>query len=98
MSEKAPPKLQGGFPMRQRSLRALLVVLLAAAAAHAVVNNSDGRAPATGIADGYAIVILADPPVADAPGVAHLKNGKIDFNNAATGKYRSALAQARNDF
>jgi minor extracellular serine protease Vpr len=84
--------------MRQRSLGALLAVLFAAASAHAIVNNSDGGGPATGIADGYAIVILADPPLADAPGVAHLKNGKIDFNNAANGKYKSALAHARNDF
>src|SRR6266481_6423212 len=84
--------------MRQRSLGALLAVLFAAASAHAIVSNSDGRGPATGIADGYAIVILADPPLADAPGVAHLKNGKIDFNNAANGKYQSALAHARNDF
>jgi minor extracellular serine protease Vpr len=84
--------------MRQRSFGGLLAVLFAAAAAHAIVNNSDGRPPATGIADGFAIVILADPPLADAPGVAHLKNGKIDFNNAANGKYQSALAHARNDF
>ncbi len=85
--------------MRQRSLNAFLAVLFAAAmAAHAVVNNADGRPPATGIADGYAIVTLSDPPLADWPGAARAKNGKIDFNNGANGRYQAALAQARNDF
>jgi len=84
--------------MRQRSVNAFLAVLFAAAAAHAVVNNSDGRLPATGIADGYAIVILADPPLAAWPGVTRAKNGKIDFNSGANGQYQAALAHARNDF
>ena len=85
--------------MRQRSLNAFFAVLFAvAAAAHAVVDNSDGRGPATGIADGFAIVILSDPPLADWPGVARSKNGKIDFNNGANGRYQAALSHARNDF
>ncbi len=85
--------------MKRRSLNAFLAVLFAAAtAAQAVVNDADGRPPATGIADGYAIVVLADPPLADWPGVARAKNGKIDFNNGANGQYQAALAHARNDF
>jgi minor extracellular serine protease Vpr len=85
--------------MYKRSLNAFFAVLFAAAtAAHAIVNDSDGSPPATGIADGYAIVILSDPPLADWPGVARAKNGKIDFNNGANGRYQAALAHARNDF
>jgi subtilisin family serine protease len=85
--------------MQRRSLNAFFAVLFAAAAAaHAVVNNADGNPPATGIADGYAIVILSDPPLADWPGAARAKNGKIDFSNGANGQYQAALAHARNDF
>src|SRR5438309_298813 len=85
--------------MFQRSRNAFIAVLfVAASAAHAIVNNSDGNAPATGIADGYAMVILSDPPLADWPGVARAKNGKIDFNNGANGQYQAALSHARNDF
>jgi len=84
--------------MRVRFMNAFLAVLFAAAAAHAVVNNSDGRLPATGLADGYAIVILSDPPLAAWPSVARAKNGKIDFTNGANGQYQAALAHARNDF
>ncbi len=85
--------------MHKRSLNAFFAVLFAAAtAAHAIVNDTDGSPPATGIADGYAIVTLSDPPLADWPGVARAKNGKIDFNNGANGRYQAALSQARNDF
>src|SRR5438128_9192188 len=85
--------------MLQRSRNAFLAVLFAAAtAAQAIVNNSDGGPPATGIAAGYAIVILSDPPLADWPGAARAKNGKIDFTNGANGQYQASLAHARNDF
>src|SRR5712664_4238276 len=85
--------------MHKRSLNAFFAVLFAAAtAAHAIVNDTDGSPPATGIADVYAIVTLSDSPFADWPGVARAKNGKIDFNNGANGRYQAALSQARNDF
>ncbi len=73
-------------------------VLTASTAAQAIVNNSDGGPPATAVAAAYAIVILTDPPLADWPGAARLKNGKIDFNNGANGRYLAALAQAQNNF
>ncbi len=50
------------------------------------------------VAPGYAMVILADPPLADWPGVARAKNGKIDFSSGANGRYVAALAQAHNAF
>jgi len=85
--------------MQRRSLNAFFAVLFAAAtAAHAIVNDADGNPPATGIADGYAMVILSDPPLADWPGAARAKNGKIDFSSGANGQYQAALAHARNDF
>ena len=49
-------------------------------------------------ADGYAIVILADPPLAAWTGTARTANGKIDFASGANGRYQAALAQARNTF
>ena len=49
-------------------------------------------------ADGYAIVILADPPLAAWPGTARTANGKIDFASGANARYQAALAQARNAF
>src|SRR5713101_7064137 len=98
MAENTPHPSKGAL-MQARSLNAFLAVLFAAAtAAQAVVNDADGRPPPTGIADGYAIVVLADPPLADWPGVARAKNGKIDFNNGANGQYQAALAHARNYF
>ena len=77
---------------------ALAFILSTATAALAIANNSDGGSPSAGVAAGYAMVILADPPLADWPGAARAKNGKIDFNNGANGQYQAALAQARNDF
>jgi minor extracellular serine protease Vpr len=84
--------------MHKHPVYAFFAIVFAALSARAVVNNADGAPPATGIADGYAIVVLSGPPLADWPGAARAKNGKIDFNNGANGRYQAALAQARNDF
>jgi len=84
--------------MHKHSVYAAFALIFAALSAQAVVNSSDGGPPATGIADGYAIVVLADPPLADWPGAARAKNGKIDFTSGVNGRYQAALAQARNGF
>src|SRR5437879_10197094 len=63
-----------------------------------LVNNSDGLPQATGVADGYALVIFSQPPLADWPNAARYKNGKLDFTAGANGQYRASLAHARNDF
>ena len=85
--------------MHRRSFFAPLALALATAmSAYAIVDDSDGPPPATGIADGYAIVILSAPPLAEWPGAARARNGKIDFNGGANGQYLASLAQARNDF
>src|SRR3989442_2579116 len=63
-----------------------------------LVNNSDGLPQATGVADGYALVIFSQRPLADWPNAARYKNGKLDFTAGANGQYRASLAHARNDF
>src|SRR5438132_12356806 len=63
-----------------------------------LVNNSDGLPQATGVADGYALVIFSQPPLADWPNAARSKNGKLDFTAGANGQYQASLAHARNDF
>ena len=79
---------------------ALAVLLLAAMAApvFASTGTSDAPQPQTGVYEGYAMVILTDPPLADWPGAARTKNGRLDFTAGANGRYRAALGQARNDF
>jgi len=63
-----------------------------------LVNNSDAPPRATGVADGYALVIFSQPPLADWPNAARYKNGKLNFTAGANGQYQASLAQARNDF
>lgn len=76
---------------------ALLALIGTTASPALAVNNSDSSS-GTGAADGYAMVILADPPVAAWPGAKRANNGKIEFNNGDTGRYRASLAQARKAF
>ncbi len=86
--------------MRRLSLTFLTIaiVFVAVTAARPDLNpNTDASTP-TGVAQGYAIVILGDPPLADWPGVARTKNGKIDFTSGVNGRYVAALAQAHNNF
>src|SRR5438477_12494082 len=63
-----------------------------------LVNTSDGLPQATCVADGYALVIFSQPPLADWPNAARYKNGKLDFTAGANGQYQASLAHARNDF
>jgi minor extracellular serine protease Vpr len=77
------------------SLFALSVATSAPRPLHA--QNAATNA-ASGVADGYAIVILADPPLADWPGAVRTANGKVDFASGANGRYQAALAQARGNF
>ncbi len=81
-------------------LPGLVVLLIVALVApvFAGTGTSDAPPPATGVLNGYAIVILTGPPLADWPGAARTKNGKIDFTAGANGRYQAALAQARNNF
>jgi minor extracellular serine protease Vpr len=80
------------------TLVSILGFLAAAPPAAAVVPDSDGAPQGTGIAAGYAMVILSDPPLAEWPGAARAKNGKLDFGHGANGTHLAALAQARNAF
>src|SRR5713226_9015666 len=63
-----------------------------------LVDNSDGPPRATGVADGYALVIFSQPPLADWPNAVRYKNGKLNFTAGANGQYQASLAHARNDF
>ena len=85
--------------MNRRFFGGLLGAIFSTAlCAGTLVNNSDGPPQATGIADGYALVIFSEPPLADWPNAVRYKNGKLDFTAGANGQYRASLAHARNDF
>src|SRR5258708_2218035 len=76
----------------------LAAIFSTALCAGTLVNNSDGLPQATGVADGYALVIFSQPPLADWPNAARYKNGKLDFTAGAKGQYQASLAHAHNDF
>jgi len=85
--------------MNRRFFGGLLGAIFSTAlCAGTLVNNSDGLPQATGVADGYALVIFSQPPLADWPNAARNKNGKLDFTAGANGQYQASLAHARNDF
>ena len=85
--------------MNRRFFSGLLGAIFSTAlCAGTLVNNSDGLPQATGVADGYALVIFSQPPLADWPNAARYRNGKLDFTAGANGQYRASLAHARNDF
>src|SRR5438270_2743842 len=85
--------------MNRRFFSGLLGAIFSTAlCAGTLVNNSDGLPQATGVADGYALVIFSQPPLADWPNAARYKNGKLDFTAGANGQYQASLAHARNDF
>src|SRR6266702_575641 len=85
--------------MNRRFFGGLLGAIFSTAlCAGTLVNNSDGLPQATGVADGYALVIFSQPPLADWPNAARYKNGKLDFTAGANGQYQASLAHARNDF
>ncbi|TMH74865.1 MAG: hypothetical protein E6H51_08780, partial [Betaproteobacteria bacterium] len=85
--------------MNRRFFGGLLGAIFSTAlCAGTLVNNSDGLPQATGVADGYALVIFSQPPLADWPNAARYTNGKLDFTAGANGQYRASLAHARNDF
>src|SRR5256885_15932923 len=66
--------------MNRRFFSGLLGAIFSTAlCAGTLVNNSDGLPQATGVADGYALVIFSQPPLADWPNAARYKNGKLDF-------------------
>src|SRR5690348_6518211 len=92
----------GGVPFMRKNTfphiaAALSVLLLAAMTApvFASTGTSDAAQAQTGVYEGYAMVILTDPPLADWPGAARARNGKLDFTDGVNGRYRAALAQAR---
>src|SRR2546428_5375398 len=85
--------------MNRRFFGGLLGAIFSTAlCAGTLVNNSDGLPQATGVADGYALVIFSQPPLADWPNAARYKNGKLDFTAGANGPYPAAPAPPRNDF
>jgi len=85
--------------MNRRFFGGLLAAIFSTAlCAGTLVNNSDGLPQATGVADGYALVIFSQPPLADWPNAARYKNGKLDFTAGANGQYQASLAHAHNDF
>src|SRR5438045_5320464 len=84
--------------MNRRFFSGLLGAIFSTAlCAGTLVNNSDGLPQATGVADGYALVIFSQPPLADWPNAARYKNGKLDFTAGANGQYQAWLAHAVND-
>src|SRR6266705_1477914 len=85
--------------MNRRFFGGLLGAIFSTAlCAGTLVNNSDRPPQATGVADGYALVIFSEPPIADWPNAVRYQNGKLDFTAGANGQYRASLAHARNDF
>src|SRR2546427_11643636 len=84
--------------MNRRFFGGLLGAIFSTAlCAGTLVNNSDGLPQATGVADGYALVIFSQPPLADWPNAARYKNGKLDFTAGAHGPDPASPAHARNN-
>src|SRR5258708_37532205 len=72
--------------MNRRFFGGLLGAIFSTAlCAGTLVNNSDGSPQATGVADGYGLVIFSQPPLADWPNAARYKNGKLDFTAGGHG-------------
>src|SRR2546426_7569091 len=83
--------------MNRRFFGGLLGAIFSTAlCAGTLVNNSDGLPQATGVADGYALVIFSQPPLADWPNAARYTNGKLDFTAGGKGQYPASLAPPRN--
>src|SRR2546427_6218331 len=77
--------------MNRRFFGGLLGAIFSTAlCAGTLVNNSDGLPQATGVADGYALVIFSQPPLAEWPNAARHKNGKLDFTAGGKGQYPAA--------
>jgi len=83
---------------RQFSAVLFASILSIAFSVSAIADNADSVAPAASVAEGYALVIFSQAPLAEWPNAARLKNGKLDFAAGANGQYQASLAQARNDF
>src|SRR2546427_10809130 len=84
--------------MNRRFFGGLLgAIFSTAVCAGTLVNNSDGLPQATGVADGYALVIFSQPPLADWPNAARYKNGKLDFTAGGNGQDPASLAHPRHD-
>src|SRR2546427_11026569 len=84
--------------MNRRFFGGLLGAIFSTAlCAGTLVNNSDSPPRATGVADGYALVIFSQPPLADWPNAARYKNGKLNFTAGANSPYPAPLAPARHD-
>src|SRR5258708_14155620 len=85
--------------MNRRFFGGLLAAIFSTAlCAGTLVNNSDGLPQATGVADGYALVIFSQPPLADWPNAARYKNGKLDFTAGAKGQHPARPAPTPNHF
>src|SRR5256885_10866396 len=85
--------------MNRRFFSGLLGAIFSTAlCAGTLVNNSDGLPQATGVADGYALVIFSQPPLAEWPNAARHKNGKLDFTAGANCQYPGSPAPPRHDF
>src|SRR5260370_42646590 len=85
--------------MNRRFFGGLLGAIFSTAlCAGTLVNNSDGPPQATGIADGYALVIFSEPPLADWPSAVRYKNGKLDFTAGGHAPYRGPPAPPRRRF
>src|SRR3989442_12996430 len=84
--------------MNRRFFSGLLGAIFSTAlCAGTLVNNSDGLPQATGVADGYALGIFSQPPLADWPNAARYRNGKLDFTAGAHGQYPAPSAPPRHD-
>src|SRR3989442_14315324 len=81
--------------MNRRFFSGLLAAIFSSAlCAGTLVNNSDALPRATGVADGYALVIFSQPPLADWPNAARYKNGKLNFTAGGNGQDQAALPPA----
>src|SRR3989442_9123937 len=85
--------------MNRRFFGGLLGAIFSTAlCAGTLVNNSDGLPQATGVADGYALVIFSQPPLADWPNAARYRNGKLDFTAGGPGPERGSPHPRRHHF
>src|SRR2546421_895700 len=85
--------------MNRRFFIGLLGAIFSTAlCAGTLANNSDGLPHAAGVADGYALVIFSQPPLADWPNAARYKNGKLDFTAGANRPDQTTLPHPPHDF